>query len=49
MFGSKSKIEKLIRKGKWEILSKKYLYGNKETRLMLAKNVVTRILELIAF
>ncbi|NLK68079.1 MAG: HEAT repeat domain-containing protein [Clostridiaceae bacterium] len=38
MFGSKeSKIEKLIRKGKWEILSKKYLYGNKETRLMLAK------------
>lgn len=37
MFGSKEKkIEKLIKKGKWEIISKKYLNGDNETRLLLA-------------
>lgn len=38
MFGSKEKgIEKLIRKGKWEALNKKFLNGDAATRLILAK------------
>ncbi len=38
MFGSKEKsIEKLIKKDKWEALTKKYLQSDSETRLILAK------------
>lgn len=38
LFGSKeSKIAKLIKKGKWEILSKKYLHADTETKKILAK------------
>lgn len=38
MFGSKEKnIEKLIRKGKWETLNKKFLKGDAATRLVLAQ------------
>lgn len=38
MFGNaEKKIEKLIRKGKWEDLSKKFLAANAETRLILAE------------
>jgi len=38
MFSSKEKtIEKLIKKGKWEALNKKFLGSDKETRLVLAK------------
>ena len=39
MFGSKeSSIEKLIKKGKWESLNKKYLSSDPQTRLALAKS-----------
>lgn len=38
MFGSKEKtIEKMIKKGKWEQLSKKFLTSDTETRLILAQ------------
>lgn len=38
MFGSKEKkIENLIRKGKWEALSKKFLKADAATRLVLAQ------------
>lgn len=38
MFGSKeSKIARLIKKGKWEILSKKYLNADTETKKILAR------------
>ncbi len=38
MFGSKEKsIEKLIKKGKWEALTKKFMQADSETRLVLAK------------
>lgn len=42
MFGSKeSKIEKLIKKGKWETLNKKFLSADPQTRLTLAKACAT--------
>lgn len=38
MFGSKeSKIARLIKKGKWETLSKKYLNSDTDTKMMLAR------------
>jgi len=38
MFGSKqSKIEKLVLKGKWDKINKKYLNGDAKTRLLLAQ------------
>ncbi|NLM09408.1 MAG: HEAT repeat domain-containing protein [Clostridiaceae bacterium] len=38
MFGSKeSKIARLIKKGKWEVLSKKYLNSDTETKILLAR------------
>ena len=40
MFGSKeSKIARLIKKGKWEVLSKKYLNSDTETKILLRANV----------
>ena len=38
MFGSKEKkIGNLIKRKKWDILKKKYLYADTDTRLLLAK------------
>lgn len=38
MFGSKEQnIEKLVKKGKWETLNKKFLTSDPQTRLILAK------------
>lgn len=40
MFGSGSKEDKavsLVKKHKWEVLRKKYLFGDKETQIALAK------------
>lgn len=38
LFGSKeSKIENLIKKGKWETVNKKFLSGDPQTRLTLAR------------
>lgn len=38
LFGSKeSKIASLIKRGKWEILSKKYLNADSDTKIILAR------------
>jgi len=38
LFGSKeSKIARLIKKGKWEVLSKKYLNADSDTKIILAR------------